>query len=75
MKAKPVLEDHYGQEVWVNKTTEALRRDECLCLNCGNLRPNQPDNCPVAQAFFKLCVGENVALAVTRCPIWTPKEG
>ena len=53
---------------------EYIRRAECLCLNCGNLKPGQPDNCQIAQALFEVCVRENVALAVTRCPIWKTKE-
>ena len=74
MKQPPKQEAHYGQTVWVNPTTEPLRREECLCLNCDRLKPGQPDNCPVAQAFYEACVKGNVALAVTRCPEWRPKE-
>jgi hypothetical protein len=74
MKKQPRKEMHYGQEVWVNPTTESIRKEECLCLNCGNLKPGQPDNCHIAQAFYQVCVQDNVALAVTRCPLWRPKS-
>jgi hypothetical protein len=74
MKEQPKQETHYGHEVWVNPTTESLRRSECLCLNCGNLKPGQPDNCHIAQTFYQVCVQNNVALAVTRCPLWKPKS-
>lgn len=64
-------------EVWVNPVTEAMRKDECLCLptggNCANLKPNQPDNCPIAQALFEACVAGKTALMVTRCSLYQPK--
>ena len=70
MKEHPKEETHHGVKVWVNKTTEAIRKKECLCLNCGKLKPGQTDNCPTAQAFYELCVKNNTALMVTRCPLW-----
>ncbi len=73
MKEQPRKETHYGKEVCVNPTTESLRKAECLCLNCGNMKPAQMDNCPIAQSFYEICAKENVALAVTRCPVWKPK--
>jgi hypothetical protein len=72
MKTIPRKETHYDKEVFVNPTTEPLRKTECLCLNCGNLKPGQSDNCPIAQAFYKVCFRENVALMVTRCPLVKP---
>ena len=69
MKETPKKETHHGAEVWVNPTTEALRRDECLCLNCGKL-----GLCPTAKNFFRRCKTENIALAVTRCPKFEPKK-
>lgn len=73
MKRKPVQEEHYGATVWVNPTTESLRREECLCLNCGKLKPGKKDNCDKAQRFFRICRIANIALAVTRCATWEPK--
>lgn len=74
MKEQPKKEEHHGADVWVNPLTESLRREECLCLNCANMQPGQPEHCYVAQAFFLICGQENVALAVTRCPKFTPKK-
>ena len=74
MKEHPSQEIHHGTEVWVNPTTENVRRVECLCFNCKNSKPGQPDNCPIAQSFYHLCVKENVAMTVTRCPAWKPKS-
>ena len=73
MKEQPKKEVHYGHEVYVNPVTELMRKSECLCLNCGNLKPGQPDNCHIAQELYQICVKRNVAFAITRCPIWTPK--
>ena len=73
MQEQPRKEVHYDREVWVNPTTESLRDSECLCLNCGNMRPDQPDNCHIAQALYQICIEEGVALTVTRCPAWEPE--
>jgi hypothetical protein len=73
MKEQPKKENHYGQEVWVNPTTESVRRDECLCLNCKNIKPGKSDSCHIAHSFYLICVKENIALAVTRCPLWETK--
>lgn len=73
MRTQPVQEKHYGWIVWVNPTTESLRREECLCLNCGNFKPGQDDHCRIAKALYRVCVAANIAFAVTRCPDWKPK--
>ena len=73
MQKKPKEEVHYGETVWVNPTTENLRRDECLCFNCDNMKPGEPDHCHIASAFYEVCKRENVALIVARCPLWKPK--
>jgi hypothetical protein len=74
MRLRPIQEKHYGEVVWVNLTTERLRQDECLCLNCGKLKPGQPDNCQRAQAFYEICVQANIAIIITRCRDWDEKK-
>lgn len=74
MKCPPEQEVHYNKQVWVNPTTESIRRSECLCWNCDNLKPDRPGNCPKASALFKVITKENLALIVTRCPDWKPKS-
>lgn len=59
----------HGATVWCNKKLDALRRTDCLCLNCGRAR-----SCPVAKTLFAVCVNNNLALAVTRCPVWEKKD-
>lgn len=58
----PVLENHYGKEVWTNRFMDDLRRKECLCLNCEIQK-----DCTVAASLFNICKNDNLALAVTRC--------
>jgi len=60
-------ERHFGCDVWVNPNIEGLREKECLCFNCGGM-----ENCQIAKKFFKLCVKEHLAMAITRCLHWTP---
>ncbi len=74
MKQAPRQEEHYVEIVWVNPTTEAMRKAECLCWNCDNLKPDKPDNCVKAEALYQIIKRENVALMVTRCPDWKPQE-
>ena len=74
MKKMPEEEVHYETRVWVHPITEAMRRTECLCLNCDNLKPNQPDNCAKAEALYQICKREDLALTITRCPDWEPHK-
>jgi len=62
-------EEHFGHKVWVNPTTEALRESECLCLNCGIMK-----ECRIAKKFLKLCIKEHLAITITRCFHWKPKN-
>lgn len=73
MKDQPIEGFFHGKKVWAHLSMDQLRKSECLCLNCANLKPGEPDNCSIAQSFFEICVRENVALAVTRCPLWKSK--
>ena len=72
-RCKIVQEEHYGEDVWVNKDTEPLRHNNCLCLQCAKLRFSSGD-CPYAQGFYENCRRGNIALMVTRCRDWQPKE-
>ena len=73
MIVPPKKEEHYGAEVFVNPTTESLRRSECLCLNCDNLKEGD-GNCIIAKELYQISVNWNVAMAITRCPAWKPKR-
>ena len=67
----PVKEEHYGEEVWVSPEAERIRKSDCLCLNCHRI--DQMPKCTIAKKLFFVCVGNDLALAVTRCPRWRPK--
>ena len=71
MKEQPVQEVHFEKPVWVNLLTERLRPTECLCLNCQRLL--DIPKCEIANRLYKVCVEDNVAMAITRCPVWKPK--
>jgi len=73
MKNYPVQIEKYGVQVWSNEMMDELRKTECLCLNCANLRPGTSDNCHKAARMYEISVEENVAMAVTRCEIWREK--
>ncbi|OGH76896.1 MAG: hypothetical protein A2224_00140 [Candidatus Magasanikbacteria bacterium RIFOXYA2_FULL_40_20] len=74
MKQKPVREQYHGGEVWVNQTTDAIRHEECLCLNCALLDKDSPKNCcSITQELYKTIIKGNLALLVVRCPDWKPK--
>lgn len=64
----------YGAEVWVSQGAEAIRKEHCLCLNCGKMKPGSPDHCPIAQKLYELCCAGNLAMAISRCPQWEPKK-
>ena len=38
----------------------------------SNMKPGNA-NCPIAKSLYGICVESNIALAVTRCPSWTPR--
>lgn len=73
MKNLPVFETRHDVVVAINKDMDELRKSECLCLNCDNMKPG-PDNCVIAAQLYQICLKTNVAMAITRCPVWQPKS-
>jgi hypothetical protein len=53
---------YYGKEAWANVEFDALRKNECLCLNCSKM-----SSCDVAKKFYEICKTNNMAVAITRC--------
>jgi hypothetical protein len=75
MKAEPVQEERFGELVWINPTLEAIRDEECLCLNCELFKPNLAnDHCPIATDFFELCKKYNNAFPITWCKPFRKKR-
>jgi hypothetical protein len=58
----------YGREVYEHSAMDALRKTDCLCLNCAKM-----SECPIAEAGFELCQEYGVAYAMTRCPLFERK--
>ena len=57
-----------GETVWQNERMDLMRKEQCLCLNCG-----EKPRCLVAPSLFRLCTLNDIALMVTRCPDWEAK--
>lgn len=67
-------QQHYGLMVWVSPALETVRRDQCLCLNCQRCQPGQRGHCFMAEGLYRLCCRGGLAMVISRCPQWTPKE-
>jgi len=63
----------------------SAHREICLCWYCANFKPNSPnhpegepsnpDNCPIAQALYGLCVEHDMVTPVVRCAAFVEKSG
>ena len=63
------------EQIWANKELDALRRKECLCVNCRRKDDNPPySSCPVAKKLYEISREHSMAMAITRCGA-TDKEG
>jgi len=71
---EPVLEEHYGEQVYTNKLTDDMRREHCMCLHCAKMTGDKETNCPIAQQFYELCCEHNNAIIMTRCKSYVPKK-
>jgi len=63
MKTEKV--EKYGKEVFSNVEMDKLRKTECLCLNCGDMK-----DCLTAKALYYVCKNSDVAMMITRCPLF-----
>ena len=57
----------YDKLVWQEVIMDALRGSHCMCLRCDNL-----GDCKIAKKLYKICIKDNVAIVITRCPDWKP---
>jgi len=66
---KIVSYEHYGTEVKVREDLKGKHREHCLCwMSCRFFKPNDKDNCKIAQANYENCVKFKVVLPVWECP-------
>lgn len=67
---KPITLVHkYGAMVMQSAAMEKLRKTECMCLHCYKM-----PTCDTAQSLYYVCQQKNLALMVTRCPVYSAKE-
>lgn len=66
-RTKTVIRNH--EFVKENSEMDKLRKTQCLCLNCARMY-----HCTLACEFYEICVRKNMALMITRCPIFVDKN-
>jgi hypothetical protein len=62
--------EHYGALVFVDENLKGKHRENCLCWKCGSFKPGMPENCPIAQKLYKICVKESLVTPVYECPVF-----
>jgi hypothetical protein len=71
-------QEHYGVWVATNVEMDQLRKKECLCLNCtgkifdGVMKTE--NDCITKKELYNICVRDNVAMMITRCPYFTQRK-
>ena len=66
----PMKVERYGKTVWENTIMDAMRKENCMCLHCANMKPGKPDHCQIAAAFYVICKAHGCAFILTRCDSW-----
>lgn len=60
--------EHHGREVTVLSAIKGEHRSLCLCWQgCAKFKPGEPDNCPIAQSLYALCVEHGLTTPVGEC--------
>ena len=65
--------EHHGNVVFVDAEQQGKHREVCLCYRCLEFKPNTPENCPVSEEVYTLCVQEALVLPVWECPNFIPR--
>lgn len=75
---EPKLVYKYGKSVWETPAMDILRKEHCMCLHCGKMKPGEEDHCKIAQSFYKICKKQRYAngnaFILTRCDSWEPTD-
>ena len=64
----PILVTRHNRETYENSETEALRKDNCMCLHCTKIK-----DCTLAKRFLDVCISGECAFIMTRCSQWSDK--
>lgn len=66
---KIISYNHHGRDVFVKSSMKGRHRDICLCFaGCAHFKPNEEDNCTIAQENFNLCKKHGTVQPVLECP-------
>jgi hypothetical protein len=68
--ASIVTYEHHGATVFVDEKLKGTHRQHCLCFKCDSFKPGSPNNCPIAQKLYELCVEYNLTTPVYECPVF-----
>jgi len=62
---------HHGVEVLVRKDLKGRHAEHCLCwYPCARFKPNETDNCSIAQALFEFDKAHQVTTPIWECAVF-----
>jgi len=64
---KIIKYEHFGNEVSVMEDMKGKHKDFCLCYKCSKLKPDEADNCKLAQLVYDLCRLSGSTLVMWEC--------
>jgi hypothetical protein len=59
---------HFDQDVWVRDDLKGKHFWYCLCYKCENFKPDDYDNCKIAQDTYENCIKHGIVSPVWECP-------
>lgn len=65
---------HHDKVVWVRSDLRGTHRANCLCYSCAAFKPDEKDNCRIAQMLYKLDVAFDLVTPVYECPVFQEKK-
>ena len=74
MKTQPVQQWSHDKLLWINPTTEAIRKEECECLNCKRFKPDTDAHCHIAADFYEVIKKHGNKFLMVGCHEWEPKK-
>jgi hypothetical protein len=72
MDDRYVLSSHSCGRPWTRRDMLGKYRENCLCYEWMEFSPNQPDNCPRAQATYLHDVEWDCVTPMWECPDFLP---
>ena len=65
--------EHHGEVVWVDADLKGKHTEHCLCFSCEKFKPDTPENCPIAEQNYQMCVQHSLVTPVYECPKFQAK--